>query len=76
MSATPTSRVDAQLVMADGTTASVKAAEFFGGHGMLWLRGQVFESGSIVEVEIDGHRRSVRSIENKEQVCEIRLERE
>ncbi|MEX3960136.1 hypothetical protein [Trinickia sp. EG282A] len=76
MSATPTSRVDAQLVMADGTTINVESVEFFGGHGMIWLRGRKIEEGSIVEVVIDGRQRSVKSIENKQQVCDIRLERD
>jgi hypothetical protein len=72
----PTSRVDAQLVMADGTTTNVESVEFFSGHGMVWLRGQNFEQGSIVEVVISGRRRSVKTIENKDQVCQIRLERD
>ncbi|UEP39761.1 hypothetical protein LL998_34035 (plasmid) [Burkholderia ambifaria] len=76
MSATPTSRVDAQLVMADGTTTNVRSVEYFSGHGMIWIRGQAFEQGGIAEVEINGRRHSVKSIENKTQVCEIRFERE
>lgn len=75
MSATPTSRVDAQLVKADGTTIRVESVEYFSGHGMIWLRGQKFEQGSVVEVVIDETRFPVKGIENKEQVCQIRLER-
>lgn len=75
MSATPTSRIDAQLIKADGTTINVESVEYFSGHGMIWLRGQNFDQGSVVEVVIDGRRHPVKGIENKEQVCQIRLER-
>ncbi|WP_176060231.1 hypothetical protein [Paraburkholderia sp. BCC1876] len=74
--ATPTSRVDVQLLMADGTATNVSSVEFFGGRGMIWLRGHEFAQGSVVGVVIDGRRRTVKAIENKAQVCEIRLERE
>jgi hypothetical protein len=62
--------------MSDGTVTNVKSVEFFPRASMVWLRGQSFENGSIVEVMINGHRRSVESIENKKQVSEIRLKRD
>ncbi|MFM0742250.1 hypothetical protein PQQ51_33955 [Paraburkholderia xenovorans] len=76
MSATPMSHAHVQLVKADGTTINLESVEYFGGSGMIWLRGQNFEQGSIVEVFIDGDPHTVKAIENKEQFCEIRLERE
>ena len=76
MNATPTARVDVQLVKSDGTTINVQSVEFFRVSGMIWLRGIRFEQNSIVEVVIGESRRSVKTIENKEQVCEIRLELE
>lgn len=76
MNLSVTSHVDVQLVMADGATTNVKSAEYFSGRGMISLRGHVYEPGSIVEIVIGGQRRTVKAIENKEQVCQIRFELE
>ena len=74
--ATPTERVNAQLVQADGTTINVPLVEFFRVRGMIWLRGHRFEPNSIVEVVVGGRRRFVKTIVNREQLCEILLESE
>jgi len=76
LNATPTSRISAQFVKADGTTINVPSVEYFSVRRMIWLRGLRFEPNSIVEGVIGDRRHSVKTIENNEQVCEILLESE
>lgn len=76
LNVTPTARVSAQLVKVDGSTIDFQSVEFFRLRGMIWVRGQHFEPASIAEVVIDGRRRLVKSIENKDSVCEILFESE
>ncbi|WP_062175024.1 hypothetical protein [Burkholderia sp. PAMC 26561] len=76
MNATPTSRVSAQLVKADGTTINVPSVEYFSVRRMIWLRELRFDPNSIVEVVIGDRHHLVKTIKNKEQVCEIMLESE
>jgi len=72
MTAIPTTRQKAVLVQKDGSCVTY-GAEFFSKRKMIWLRNVSIVPDSLKEIRIQDRIFSIKSVENKDQICEICL---